>query len=175
MILLLNYGCLVNSTLDDCFQQHIAWSFVESNVSCAVDFGLYMASKHHFSFATNLAVNFDCKLAIKSELCQGLFPSFAHRRHSYPDSRVAVLIDWNMSRPRCSFLGPAVNKDLLLHIFDSGHTDLFLCHILLWGQWMIGRLSKAMSAVLVCQGPSSLRASLSPRQNSKLVDLEDLS
>ena len=64
------------------------------------------------------------------------------------------------------FVGPAVNKDLLFCIYlIQNILILFLCHILLWGQWMIGRLSKAMSAVLVCQGPSSLRASLSPRQN----------
>ena len=90
-----------------------------------VNAGLYMAFKHCTSFATYLAAN--NLVAINSEHCQTLFPSFCAQ-----PSELAVLFCWNLScrlstRP---FLGPTVALDLLRLLlctgFDLEDVDLFL-------------------------------------------------
>ena len=87
-------------------------------------------------------------VAINAESRLTLFPSF-----SAPPSEVAVLFNYNLSRR--PFLGQVVDFDLLLCTlhrirfgtcgFVHGSYVIFL----LSDQWMIKRLSEAMSAALV--------------------------
>ena len=73
--------------------------------------------------------------------CQRSFPSFRP-----PPSEVAALFDENLSRR--PFLGPVVNKAALDSICNMQICSYPL--LLFRDQWIIARLSDAISAALVC-------------------------
>ena len=94
-------------------------------------------------------------VAIDSESCQTLFPSFC----ALP-SEVAVLLDSNLSRR--PFLGHVIYLDLLLFTrFDSEHAVCSYVIFLLTDQWLIERLRAAMIAALVCTDFSPIQLNIS--------------
>ena len=100
--------------------------------------------KHRFSFATVLAANVCCNQ------CK-IMPQIFYKPCT-PPSEVAVLFYWNLSR--CPFFEQIADLDLLLcrqiAVFAQDSTrNMLICSyalLLLRDQWMIERLSKAMSA-----------------------------
>ena len=139
------YGWMVSNTLDNYFQRQIAKKIFESKIeACPVNAGLCMGSiafKHYLSV---VLIWLKTLVAVDSESCQKLFPSFC----AWP-SEVTVLFNGNLSRR--PFLGQVSDWDLLLCTgLDKEHVDLFLCPMFTQRPMrMIERLSQAMRSALV--------------------------
>ena len=126
------------------------------NWSSFFNAGHYVAFKHRISFATDLAATFGCYRV-------RIMPVIFYKLLCAAISLCCSIWIW----ADALFRTGRRFKLLLCTGFDSEHTVLFLCNILLRDQWLIKRWIEAMGAALVGNNFSPIPSKISFRMKKK--------
>ena len=126
------------------------------NWSSFFNAGHYVAFKHRISFATDLAATFGCYRV-------RIMPVIFYKLLCAAISLCCSIWIW----ADALFRTGRRFKLLLCTGFDSEHTVLFLCNILLRDQWLIKRWIEAMGAALVGNNFSPIPSKISFHMKTK--------